>query len=238
MRRTHHCCELSADDAGSEVIVMGWVQRRRDHGGVIFVDLRDREGITQVVFDPKVDPETHAKAHVIRSEFVLGVRGKVEKRLEGMANPKLKTGEIEVFATELKILNAAQTPPFLIEDDADVSETICLKHRHIDLRRPSLQKNIMLRHQASATIRQYLNDLGFLDIETPVLTRSTPEGARDYLVPSRVSPGHFYALPQSPQLFKQLFMMSGFDRYYQIVRCFRDEDLRADRQPEFTQVDM
>lgn len=238
MRRTHHCCELGADDAGKEVILMGWVQRRRDHGGVIFIDLRDKEGLTQVVFDPKVDPACHEKAHAIRNEFVLGVRGKVERRLEGMANPKLKTGEIEVFATELKILNTAETPPFLIEDDAEVSENIRLKYRHLDLRRPSLQKNMILRHKASSAIRQYLNSLGFLDIETPFLTRSTPEGARDYLVPSRVNPGQFYALPQSPQIFKQLFMISGLDRYYQIVRCFRDEDLRADRQPEFTQIDM
>ncbi len=238
MRRTHHCCELGADDIGKEVTLMGWAQRRRDHGGVIFVDLRDREGLTQVVFDPEVHEKAHEKAHVIRSEYVLAIRGKVEKRLEGMANTKLKTGEIEVFATELKILNTAVTPPFLIEDGAEISENIRLKHRHLDLRRPGLQKNMILRHKTGAAVRQYLNDKGFLDIETPVLTRSTPEGARDYLVPSRVNPGQFYALPQSPQLFKQLFMMSGFDRYYQIVRCFRDEDLRADRQPEFTQIDM
>ncbi len=238
MRRTHHCCELGAGDAEKEVVLMGWVQRRRDHGGVIFVDLRDREGLTQIVFDPKVDEKTHERASAIRSEYVLAVQGKVEKRLEGMANPRLKTGEIEIFVTELKILNTAATPPFLIEDDADVSENIRLKYRHLDLRRPCLQKNMILRHRAAATVRQYLNNLGFLDIETPVLTRSTPEGARDYLVPSRVSPGEFFALPQSPQIFKQLFMISGFDRYYQIVRCFRDEDLRADRQPEFTQIDI
>ena len=217
---------------------MGWVQRRRDHGGVIFVDLRDRNGITQVVFNPDVDSKVHAKAHAIRNEFVLGVRGKVEHRPDGMVNPKLKTGEIEVLVTELKILNRARTPAFLIEEDVDVSETIRLKHRHLDLRRPQLQKNIVMRHQASASVRRYLNENGFLDIETPVLTRSTPEGARDYLVPSRVNPGQFYALPQSPQIFKQLLMISGFDRYYQIVRCFRDEDLRADRQPEFTQIDV
>jgi len=238
MRRTHHCCQLGVNDVGKEVVLMGWVQRRRDHGGVIFVDLRDREGLTQIVFDPEADKKCHEKAHEIRSEYVIGVRGKVEKRLEGMANPKLKTGEIEVFATELKILNTAVTPPFLIEDEAEVSENIRLKYRHIDLRRPSLQNSLILRHKAGAIVRQYLNSLGFLDIETPFLTRSTPEGARDYLVPSRVNPGQFYALPQSPQLFKQLFMISGFDRYYQIVRCFRDEDLRADRQPEFTQVDI
>ncbi len=238
MRRTHHCCELGVDDIEKEVVLMGWVQRRRDHGGVIFVDLRDKEGITQVVFNPDRHRESHAKAHVIRSEFVLAVRGTVEKRLEGMTNPKLQTGAIEVMASELKILNTAQTPPFQIEDKVDVSESIRLKHRHIDLRRPQLQHNIILRHWAAAAVREYLNQNGFLDIETPVLTRSTPEGARDYLVPSRVNPGQFYALPQSPQIFKQLLMMSGFDRYYQLVRCFRDEDLRADRQPEFTQIDV
>jgi aspartyl-tRNA synthetase len=238
MRRTHTCCELGADDVGTEVVLMGWVQRRRDHGGVIFVDLRDREGITQVVFNPEVSPKLHEKAHVLRSEYVIGIRGKVEKRLEGMTNPKLKTGEIEVFVTELKIFNAAETPPFMIEDNVDVSENIRLKFRHIDLRRTLFQKNIINRHKAAASVRQYLNSRRFIDIETPVLTRSTPEGARDYLVPSRVNPGLFYALPQSPQIFKQLLMISGFDRYYQIVKCFRDEDLRADRQPEFTQIDM
>ncbi|MGD9233106.1 MAG: aspartate--tRNA ligase [Desulfobacterales bacterium] len=238
MRRTHTCCELGADDVGAEVVLMGWVQRRRDHGGVIFVDLRDREGLTQVVFNPEVSPEVHEKAHVLRSEYVIGIRGKVEKRLEGMTNPKLKTGEIEIFVTELKIFNAAETPPFMIEDNVDVSENIRLKFRHIDLRRRLFQENIINRHKAAASVRQYLNSRKFLDIETPVLTRSTPEGARDYLVPSRVNPGLFYALPQSPQIFKQLLMISGFDRYYQIVKCFRDEDLRADRQPEFTQIDM
>jgi aspartyl-tRNA synthetase len=238
MRRTHTCCELGADDVGTEVVLMGWVQRRRDHGGVIFVDLRDREGLTQVVFNPEVSPEIHEKAHVLRSEYVIGIRGKVEKRLEGMTNPKLKTGAIEVFATELNIFNAAETPPFMIEDNVDVSENIRLKYRHIDLRRTMFQKNIINRHKAAASVRQYLNSRKFIDIETPVLTRSTPEGARDYLVPSRVNPGLFYALPQSPQIFKQLLMISGFDRYYQIVKCFRDEDLRADRQPEFTQIDM
>jgi aspartyl-tRNA synthetase len=238
MRRTHNCCELGRGDAGREVVLMGWVQRRRDHGGVIFVDLRDREGITQVVFNPDLNKEVHEKAHAIRSEFVIGITGKVEKRPEGMTNPNLKTGEIEVFATELKILNPANTPPFMIEDTVDVSENVRLKYRHIDLRRPNIQKNLILRHRAAASVRHYLNSIGFIDIETPVLTKSTPEGARDYLVPSRVNPGMFYALPQSPQLFKQLLMISGFDRYYQIVRCFRDEDLRADRQPEFTQIDL
>ena len=238
MRRTHHCWELGADDVDREVVLMGWVHRRRDHGGVIFVDLRDREGLTQVVFNPLVDKKIHAKAHAIRNEYVLAVRGKVENRPADMINPKLKTGEIEVTATELKILNSAKTPPFFIEDDIDASETIRLKYRHLDLRRSAMQKNLILRHKATAAVRKYLNRQGFLDLETPVLTRSTPEGARDYLVPSRVNPGQFYALPQSPQIFKQLFMISGFDRYYQIVRCFRDEDLRADRQPEFTQIDI
>jgi len=238
MRRTHTCGQLGAADLGREVVLMGWVLRRRDHGGVIFVDLRDREGITQVVFNPELAPEAHARAEAIRSEFVLGVRGQVRNRPEGMVNPNLATGAIEIMASELKILNPAQTPPFLIEDIVEVSEGTRLKHRHIDLRRPRLQSNLILRHRAAATVRNYLNGLGFLDLETPFLTKSTPEGARDYLVPSRVNPGMFYALPQSPQLFKQLFMIAGFDRYYQIVRCFRDEDLRADRQPEFTQIDL
>jgi aspartyl-tRNA synthetase len=238
MRKTHHCRQLGLDDVGRQVVLMGWVQRRRDHGGVIFVDLRDREGITQVVFNPEVDAAVHAKAHVIRSEYVLGVRGKVAPRPEGMVNPNLATGAIEVMVNELKILNPAETPPFLIEDNLEVSENIRLEQRHLDLRRPRLQHAIITRHRAAAAVRGYLNGKGFLDIETPFLTRSTPEGARDYLVPSRVNPGHFYALPQSPQIFKQLLMISGFDRYYQIVRCFRDEDLRADRQPEFTQIDL
>ncbi|MDJ0723169.1 MAG: aspartate--tRNA ligase, partial [Desulfobacterales bacterium] len=238
MRRTHHCRELSIDDVGREVVLMGWVQRRRDHGGVIFVDLRDREGITQVVFNPEIDAAVHDKAQALRNEFVIGVRGKVDPRPEGMVNPNLVTGAIEVLVTELKILNPAQTPPFMIEDGVEASETIRLKHRHLDLRRPELQQHILLRHRAAQAVRRYLNDSGFIDVETPVLTKSTPEGARDYLVPSRVTPGNFYALPQSPQIFKQLLMIAGFDRYYQIVKCFRDEDLRADRQPEFTQIDI
>ncbi len=238
MRRTHHCCELAAGDVGKEVVLMGWVQRRRDHGGVIFVDLRDRRGITQVVFNPLVDEAVHQKAHAIRNEFVLGVRGRVEHRPEGMTNPNLVTGQIEVMVAELRIFNEAKTPPFLIEDDIEVSETVRLAHRHIDLRRPAIQANLLRRHRAAQAVREYLNKLDFIEAETPVLTRSTPEGARDYLVPSRVNPGLFYALPQSPQLFKQLLMISGLDRYYQIVKCFRDEDLRADRQPEFTQIDL
>ncbi len=238
MRRTHYCGALGIKDVGAEVILMGWIQRRRDHGGVIFVDLRDRDGITQVVFNPEKNPAVHEKAHDIRSEYVLAVKGVVEKRPEGMANPDLATGEIEIMVTGLKILNTAQTPPFMIEDNIDVNENIRLQYRHLDLRRPRLQRNLIMRHKAAAALRQYLNAQGFLDIETPFLTKSTPEGARDYLVPSRVSQGMFYALPQSPQLFKQLLMISGYDRYYQIVRCFRDEDLRADRQPEFTQIDM
>ncbi|MBU4317273.1 MAG: aspartate--tRNA ligase [Proteobacteria bacterium] len=237
-RRTHNCGQLTKADAGTEVVLMGWIQRRRDHGGVIFIDLRDREGITQVVFNPEKNPTVHENAHGLRSEYVIGVRGTVEDRPDGMINPNLPTGAIEIAVHELKILNTAQTPPFQIEDTVDVSETIRLKNRHIDLRRNQLKKNLITRHKTGTVVREYLNGLGFLDIETPVLTRSTPEGARDYLVPSRVNPGQFYALPQSPQLFKQLLMIAGFDRYYQIVKCFRDEDLRADRQPEFTQIDL
>jgi aspartyl-tRNA synthetase len=223
---------------GKDVVLMGWVQRRRDHGGVIFVDLRDREGITQVVFNPEVNRDVHEKAHVIRNEFVLAARGTVMPRPEGMINPNLTTGQIDVLASELRILNHSKTPPFAIEEDAQVSDNLRLKYRYLDMRRSGLQKNLILRHRIAATVRNFLNEQGFLDIETPFLTKSTPEGARDYLVPSRLNPGQFYALPQSPQIFKQLLMMGGMDRYYQIVRCFRDEDLRADRQPEFTQIDM
>ncbi|KPA09932.1 aspartyl-tRNA synthase [Candidatus Magnetomorum sp. HK-1] len=238
MRRTHHCNALTGKDIGKKVNLAGWVHRRRDHGGVIFVDLRDREGITQVVFNPEIDENNHDRAQVLRNEFVIAVEGTVAHRPEGMVNENLTTGEIEIMVTKLKILNSAQTPPFMIEDSIDVSEGVRLNARHIDLRRPRLQRNLIIRHRTSQCVREYLNGLGFLDIETPFLTRSTPEGARDYLVPSRINSGQFYALPQSPQLFKQLLMISGYDKYYQIVRCFRDEDLRADRQPEFTQIDI
>ncbi|HBD07091.1 MAG TPA: aspartate--tRNA ligase, partial [Syntrophobacteraceae bacterium] len=208
---------------------MGWVQRRRDHGGLIFVDLRDRQGITQIVFDPQVDSLAHNKAHALRSEFVLAVCGKVRPRPEGMANPKLQTGDIEVIVTELRILNSSKTPPFPLEDDIDTNENVRLRYRYLDLRRPTLFRNFLLRHRAAQLTRRYFEDHGFVEVETPVLTKSTPEGARDYLVPSRVNPGKFYALPQSPQIFKQLLMVAGLERYMQIVKCFRDEDLRADR---------
>jgi len=238
LERTHDCNSLGHDDVARTVILMGWVQRRRDHGGLIFVDLRDREGITQVVFDPQIDAAAHERAHLLRSEYVIAISGNVRLRPEGMANPKLRTGEIEVTVSELKILNSSKTPPFQIEDDVDASENIRLRYRYLDLRRSNMYRNLLLRHRVSQLTRGYFNDHGFLEVETPVLTKSTPEGARDYLVPSRVNAGKFYALPQSPQLFKQLLMVAGFERYYQIVRCFRDEDLRADRQPEFTQIDL
>ena len=220
---------------------MGWVHRRRDHGGVIFIDLRDREGIVQVVKmdDPHISPDGHREAHRIRNEFVLAVAGTVQRRPEGMENPAMKSGEIEVMAHELEIMNEAKTPPFVLDAAAtDISENIRLQYRYLDLRRQEMQGNLLFRSRVAAASRHFLENGGFIEVETPFLTKSTPEGARDYLVPSRVSKGMFYALPQSPQLFKQLLMVSGFDRYYQIVRCFRDEDLRADRQPEFTQIDM
>ncbi|OGR24066.1 MAG: aspartate--tRNA ligase [Desulfobacterales bacterium RIFOXYA12_FULL_46_15] len=238
MKRTHHCCELRNTDIGREVVLMGWAAHRRDHGGVIFVDLRDREGITQIVFNPEISTEVHGKAQEIRSEYVLGVRGKVIARPDDMINPNMKTGAVEVIISELRIFSRAKTPIFQIEDRTEASESVRLQYRYLDLRRSQLKNNLLARHKATLAIRNYLDNKGFIDIETPFLTRSTPEGARDYLVPSRVNPGNFYALPQSPQLFKQLLMIAGFDRYYQIVKCFRDEDLRADRQPEFTQIDM
>lgn len=238
LSRTHFCNDLGIKNVGEQVTLMGWVLRRRDHGGVIFIDLRDRRGITQVVFNPEINPEVHAKAHQVRSEWVLAIQGRVEARPGDMANPKLATGAIEVLVTELRLLNSSETPPFPLDEDVEVSDNLRLQYRYLDLRRPEMAANLVMRHKAVMVVRNYLNDNDFLDIETPMLTRSTPEGARDYLVPSRVNAGKFYALPQSPQLFKQLLMIAGMDRYYQIVKCFRDEDLRADRQPEFTQIDM
>jgi aspartyl-tRNA synthetase len=238
LKRTDYCGDLRKDHVDREVTLLGWVQRRRDLGGLIFIELRDRRGIVQVVFNPEVSPEAHEKAQSLRSEYVIGVQGIVVKRPEGTVNPRLNTGEIEVAAKELKILNVSKTPPFLIEDEEGVAEDTRLKYRYLDLRRPSLQRNLILRHQVAKEVRNYFDRLGFLEVETPMLTKSTPEGARDFLVPSRLTPGHFYALPQSPQLFKQILMVAGLDRYFQIVRCFRDEDLRSDRQPEFTQIDV
>ncbi len=238
LRRTHTCNDLGPEFLDRETTLMGWVLRRRDHGGVIFIDLRDRWGITQVVFNPEINTEVHAKAHQLRSEWVIAVRGRVVARPADMENPKLKTGAIEILVDELRILNTSETPPFPLDEDIEVSDTLRLQYRYLDLRRPEIAGNLILRHQALQAVRSYLNTNNFLEIETPMLTRSTPEGARDYLVPSRVNAGKFYALPQSPQLFKQILMVAGMDRYYQIVKCFRDEDLRADRQPEFTQIDM
>jgi len=237
-KRSHYAGTLGAGLTGTEVILMGWAHRRRDHGGVIFIDLRDREGIAQIVFNPDISAEAHREAHRIRSEFVLAVRGKVHKRPAGMENPEMKSGEIEVMVEELEILNEAKTPPFSLDEWADISEAVRLKYRYLDLRRPEMQKNLFLRSRVAAATREFFSKSGFIEVETPFLTKSTPEGARDYLVPSRINKGMFYALPQSPQLFKQILMVSGFDRYYQIVKCFRDEDLRADRQPEFTQIDV
>ena len=237
--RSHYCGELREEHVGQSVQLKGWVQKRRDLGGLIFLDLRDRTGIIQVVFSPEVSGEENVKmADRARSEFVLDIKGKVVARAEGTYNNKIPTGTIEVLAEEIAIINASKTPPFMIEDDVDASEELRLKYRYLDLRRPEMFNTLKMRHQVSTTIRNFLDQHGFLDVETPILTKSTPEGARDYLVPSRVHEGQFYALPQSPQLFKQLLMVSGIDRYYQIARCFRDEDLRADRQPEFTQVDI
>ncbi|MCJ7683455.1 MAG: aspartate--tRNA ligase [Desulfobacteraceae bacterium] len=236
--RTHDCGALRKDDVDQEVVLMGWVNSRRDMGNLIFIDLRDREGITQVVFDPQVDSNTHQRAHVLRNEWVLAVKGAITPRLDGQENAQMPTGEIELKAKELKILNLTETPPFQVDGAVDASETLRLKYRYLELRRPQLFNNFRKRHHIASCIRGYLDRKGFIEVETPFLTKSTPEGARDYLVPSRVNKSMFYALPQSPQLFKQLLMVAGFDRYYQIVRCFRDEDLRADRQPEFTQVDL
>jgi aspartyl-tRNA synthetase len=238
LRRTHRCGELRREHASQQVVLMGWVHRRRDHGGVIFIDLRDREGMVQVVFNPQQAAEAHAKASRLRSEYVIAVGGTVVERPAGSANPNLPTGDMEVMAADLTILAEANPLPFVLDSEEEASEALRFKYRYLDLRRPQIQRNLIIRHQVAKTIRDYMDAHGFLEIETPFLIRSTPEGARDYLVPSRVNPGEFYALPQSPQYFKQLLMISGFDRYFQIVRCFRDEDLRADRQPEFTQIDI
>ncbi len=237
-KRSHTCGELRPVHDNNDVILYGWVNKRRDHGGVIFIDLRDRYGICQVVFDPGLDAKAHSLADSLRSEYVIAVQGRVRMRPESMINPKMITGEIEVIGFKLEILNKAETPPFPIEDNIDVREDLRLKYRYLDLRRSEMQYSLILRNNVAQITRNHLNEIGFLEIETPFLIGSTPEGARDFVVPSRLSKGKFYALPQSPQLFKQMLMVSGFDRYYQIVRCFRDEDLRADRQPEFTQIDI
>jgi aspartyl-tRNA synthetase len=238
LRRTHDCGALRAADAGSPALLMGWVHRRRDLGGVIFVHLRDREGVTQIVFREDLHAAVHEKAALLRSEYVIAIQGRVAPRSPETVNANIATGAIELVAEKLWILNDSRTPPFPMEDEVDVSEDARLKYRYVDLRRPRMQRNIILRSRIAFAVRDVLNSQGFLEIETPFMTRSTPEGARDYLVPSRVQPGSFYALPQSPQIFKQLLMVSGFEKYFQIVRCFRDEDLRADRQPEFTQIDL
>jgi aspartyl-tRNA synthetase len=238
MVRDRGCGEISESDIGQHLTLCGWVFRRRDHGGLIFIDLRDRSGILQVVFSPDVSGDAHAQAHDLRSEYVISVSGKVRKRPEGTENPNMPTGMVEIYVDKLDVLNESSLLPFTIEDAAEASESLRLKHRYLDLRRPEMQRNLITRHKVTKVTRDYLDEKGFIEIETPMLTKSTPEGARDYLVPSRLNPGHFYALPQSPQIFKQILMVSGLERYFQIVKCFRDEDLRADRQPEFTQVDL
>ncbi len=238
MMQDKGCGEIRETDIGSSLTIAGWVNSRRDHGGLVFIDLRDRTGIVQAVLNPEINTEIHKLAHRIRDEFVLQIRGEIRKRPEGTENLSIATGQIEILAKKLNILNNCKPLPFLIESETDVSEFLRLKHRYLDLRRPAIRQNIILRHKTAKAVREYLDSKGFLEIETPMLTKSTPEGARDYLVPSRMNPGLFYALPQSPQLFKQILMVSGLERYYQIVKCFRDEDLRADRQPEFTQIDL
>ncbi|MEI2664531.1 aspartate--tRNA ligase [Rossellomorea sp. LJF3] len=237
-KRTAYCGDITETYIDEKITIKGWVQKRRDLGGLIFIDLRDREGIVQVVFNPDLSEEALSLAEKIRNEYVLSITGTVVARGEGTVNPNLKTGKVEIHAEEVQIINEAKTPPFMIDDQMEVSEDVRLKYRYVDLRRPAMMETFKMRHNVTTSFRNFLNDNGFLDVETPILTKSTPEGARDYLVPSRVHKGEFYALPQSPQIFKQLLMVSGFDRYYQIARCFRDEDLRADRQPEFTQIDM
>lgn len=238
MLRDRYCAELDEKEIGKEFKLCGWVFRRRDHGGLIFVDLRDRTGIIQVVFSPEISRKTHEKAHDLRNEFVIAVKGVLRRRPEGTENPDLPTGNVELWAHELEILSASKPLPFQLDDTEQISELLRLKYRYLDLRREEMQRNFFIRHKVTMTVRNFLDSKGFIEIETPMLTKSTPEGARDFLVPSRLNPGNFYALPQSPQLFKQILMVSGFDRYFQIVRCFRDEDLRADRQPEFTQIDL
>lgn len=238
LKRSCYCGEVTARRLDESVVLMGWAHRRRDHGGVIFVDLRDREGLVQIVINPEIGEALFAKAETIRNEFVLAIQGTVKPRPEGSTNPNLKTGEIEVIASDLRILSTSKTPPFYIEDQVEVDESIRLKYRYLDIRRPEINQALRLRSQANQVIREYFNGENFVEIETPMLMKSSPEGARDYLVPSRLRPGEFFALPQSPQIYKQLLMVAGMDRYYQIVRCFRDEDLRADRQPEFTQLDL